>query len=150
MSKKNKKDRDKIRREGKAAMGRIYKAMTGENMSRTKKQWRYCHITVVIETGTRDCVLFLKLLEPFEGHLFNHSRFEPVAGAKEYIFTIGKGDFSAFFCGLNIAANQEHLTAPIEGLPDYRELAAGWLGDLIYHLYGYAVWGEGRGVLANH
>ena len=110
---------------------------------RHKVMKKYTPIMLTIKNGSKDLRLLLKVLEPAKKQPFNYSKFYP-AGPNNYVITICIKDFSDFFQRLDYYANINRVGEPIEGLTLYRDLAAGYLYDLIYHLYGFSCWGDGR------
>ena len=126
---------------------RILSRLISEDEKISTEPTTYTPIILTLDKGTRELQLILKVLEPKEDHPFNYSKFYPTFGNTKYVITVGKKDFSDFFQRLNFYANSNNIIGdPVKGLTLFRDISAGFLCDIIYHLYGYSCWGEGRTV----
>ena len=108
-----------------------------------KGRRRYTPITLELKKNSRDFRFLIGIVTPTPEYLFNTVTYYPIPEAEKrgyYRFVVRTADFSQFFKRLTYYA-----TRPAEsGLHNYTELASGWLGDIIFHLYGYNAWGYGR------
>lgn len=108
-----------------------------------KGRWRYIPITLELKKNSIDFNFLTGLVAPTPKYLFNTVTYYPIPEEGKrgiYRFVVRRQDFSQFFKRLTYYATRPASA----GLYDYTELASGWLGDIIFHLYGYFGWGYGR------